>query len=71
MIRPIIERVRRMGISCAEVGEHEILNGSTIGVTLVSGSTSVIEAELRKVLDLCHEICPGHVRVLSEDRIRP
>lgn len=71
VIRPIIERIRRRGISCAEVGDHDIWNRSRIGITVVSASSGVVEAELRGALDLCIERNPGKVEIVAEDRIRP
>ena len=71
VIRPIIERLRRMGVSCAEVADQDLWNRARIGVAFVSGSSGIVEDELRACVEVCLDLCPGPVEVVSEDRIHP
>ncbi len=38
MIRPIIDRVPKLGASVSEVSDHDVLQRSRLGVVTVSGS---------------------------------
>ena len=53
MVRPILDRLPRLGVSVAEVGDNDVLQVGHIGVVVVSGSarqaTEVIDEAERLV----------------------
>jgi len=53
MVRPILDRLPRLGVSVAEVGDNDVLQSSDIGVVVVSGSarqaTEIIDEAERLV----------------------
>lgn len=38
MVRPIIDRLPKLGVSVAEVGDNDVLQSARIGVAVVSGT---------------------------------
>ena len=49
ILRPVLARLRRLDVSVAETGDHDLLRRAGIGVAVVSGDAG----HLTEVLDIC------------------
>lgn len=43
VIRPIIDRVPRLGVAVSEVADHDVLQSARLGMVAVSGSVRQVE----------------------------
>lgn len=65
-IRPIVDRLPRLGVAVSEVGHHDALQTARLGVVSVSGSSRQAE----EIIDEAERVVwsRSDVEVLSADR---
>jgi uncharacterized protein YlxP (DUF503 family) len=55
ILRSLLDRCRRLGVSAAEVGDQELWGNAELGFAIASSSRAQAEAVLRQVLALIEE----------------
>ncbi len=66
LVRPLIDRLPKLGVSVAEVGDQDVLGAAQLGVVVVSGSAR----EATKVIDEAERLVwtRADIEVVSADR---
>lgn len=55
ILRSLLDRCRRLGVSAAEVGDQELWGNAELGFAIATSSRAQAEAVLRQVLALIEE----------------
>lgn len=69
VLHPLIEKLRRLGCSVAEVGDHDVWNVATLGLAWVSENARIAEGGLQSAINDLEAGTEAVVEAVERDTI--
>jgi uncharacterized protein YlxP (DUF503 family) len=70
VLRGTLDRLRRLGVSASEVGDHDLWNRATVGLACVSNQAGHAQSLLQAALNIFDELASAEVEAVESDVIR-
>lgn len=67
VLRSLLDRARRSGVAVAEVGDHDLWNVATVGLSAVGAQTEHVRELVRRAADIFESASEATVESLEMD----